>query len=88
MNDKNGQLGSKNYPDKVYNVQHDLKGNLRQLRQSLQMIRERWNNADVMFFLEQCPGNAAPDLTIEEFAISFLLRRHEKRYRKNCTTIT
>jgi hypothetical protein len=68
---------------RVYNVPYRFTGNLRQLRHSLQLTRERWHDKDQHFRLwEQCPGSAAPHLSIEQFALCFLLRRHEKRYRK------
>jgi len=68
---------------RIYNVPYYFTGNLRQVRQSLHLTRERWHDKDQHFrFWEQCPGTAAPHLSIEQFALCFLLRRHEKRYRK------
>jgi hypothetical protein len=67
----------------VYKVPFRYSGNLRQVRQSLQIIREQWGDESSNLRLwSQCPGVAAPLLTIEEFSLSFILQRHEKRYRK------
>ena len=67
----------------IYSVQYRHVGNLRQVRQSLQLIRENWADEKQHFrFWDKCPGPAAPNLTVEEFAMCFLLQRHEKRYRK------
>ena len=68
----------------VYKISYCHTGNLRQLRQSLHLIRDKWADEKTHFRLwEPCPGTASPHLSTEEFALCFLLRRHEKRYRKN-----
>ena len=67
----------------VYRVPYEITGNLRELRSSLQAIRELWNNPDAEFTLWQdCPGVAAPGLSISQFALVFFLKRHSKRYLK------
>ncbi len=69
---------------RVYRVPYEFEGELRQVRQSLQIIREKWADASQQFRLwDVCPGDAAPHLTIEELSLSFLMRRYEKRYQKS-----
>jgi len=69
--------------ERVYKLSHNITGNLRQLRGTLPTIRELWAREEEPFALWQdCPGHSSHHLSIEQFALCFLLRKHEKRYRK------
>jgi hypothetical protein len=70
-----------------YNLNMHIKGNLRQLRGSISLVRDAFVDPRSTFNLhDPCPGTAAPLLSIEEFCTTFLLRRHETKHKKTYAT--
>jgi hypothetical protein len=65
----------------VYNVDYEIGSDLRALRRSLQLLRDRLATSDSnLRFWSNCPGKVAPELRVEQFAVAFLLRKFGKRY--------
>lgn len=70
----------------MYTLKEVIPGNLRQLRATLRDVRMTCFSADedAPFSLYMAaPGKAAPDMTVQQMCMAFVLRRNERRNLRN-----
>jgi hypothetical protein len=70
----------------MYELEEGIPGNLRQLRATLRDMRTAFFDEESIFSLYMpAHGKAAPELTVQQMSMAFVLRRNETRNQRNYT---